>query len=113
MAGTLQQELLRSKGAQNHFVGYKLAYLTNYASEFLAAVEAKQTGAFYDSITKRFLRKFIGLCGGNFGDEPSEDPGVHDVEDSEDNALRGCATENEANINTTRFNILRTVSIFQ
>lgn len=111
MAGTLQQELVRKQGAQSHFIGFKLAYLNYYASEFLAAVEGKQAGAFYDSITKRFLRKFLGLCAGNFGDEPIEDPGVHDVEDTEDNVLRGCMTPEEAAYDTKRFNILRNVSI--
>lgn len=106
MAGTLQQELLRKQGAQPHFVGFKLAYLNHYAYEFLAAVEAKQPGAFYDSVTKRFLRKFVGLCGGNFGDEPVEDPGVGDIEDCVDDALRGRKTEEEAAQDTERFNRL-------
>lgn len=110
MPGTL--DIVRKQGAQEHFVGYKRAYLRAHSGEFQAAVEAKKQGPFYDSITTRFLFKFIGLCEGNFGDEPLEDPGVEDVEDDMDDMLRGATSSIDAALHIQRYDKLRPVSAF-
>lgn len=110
MANT--QDLVRKQGAQEHFVGFKRAYLRAHSGEFQAAAEAKKTGPFYDSITTRFLCKFFGLCEGNFGDEPLEDPGVEDVEDDVDDTLRGATSPEDAALHIVRYDKLRPVSAF-
>lgn len=103
-----QAEDTGSRGRKNAFTGFKFAFLTLLAAEYVVWRAEGRSGPFYDYVVGRFFRKFGYTTEGDFTDDPAEDP----VELSGvDGVLLGCRTQAEADMYKERYDALRTVSL--